>query len=128
MWPPPWLGRPTGSRVTRDNPVAAPWGRQGSVDPNRIEHMFECEGDTLTVGAGMPVAAVVSDGLDAEALLDGVAAFDRVIAFAHAAQARLLAKFAALRPAEFAADEVAPALRVSRMEATRRLGLAVDLK
>ncbi len=89
--------------------------------------MFECEGDTLTVGAGMPVAAVVSDGLDAEALLDGVAAFDRVIAFAHAAQARLLAKFAALRPAEFAADEVAPALRVSRMEATRRLGLAVDL-
>src|SRR6266508_2636471 len=131
MWPPPWLGRPTGSRVTRDNrsPRLGPAGRgrQGSVDPIRIEHMFECEGDTLTVGAGMPVAAVVSDGLDAEALLDGVAAFDRVIAFAHAAQARLLAKFAALRPAEFAADEVAPALRVSRMEATRRLGLAVDL-
>jgi hypothetical protein len=89
--------------------------------------MFEDGGDTLTVGAVMPAVDLGPDSLDAEALLDGVASFDRVIAFAYAAQARLLAQFAALRPTEFAADEVAPTLRVSRIEATRRLSMAVDL-
>src|SRR3982074_645705 len=58
--------------------------------------------------------------LDADDVLDVVVAAERRIAAAHAVQMRALARFARLRPSgdpdnvmsEFAADEVAPALRL----------------
>lgn len=76
-------------------------------------------------------AASGEPGMDST--LRAVAAVDRVISRAQAIQARLLARVAALRPgesggmSEFAADEVAPVLRVSRAQAVGRLALSADL-
>jgi hypothetical protein len=74
--------------------------------------------------------------LDAEQAIEASVALGRVIAAAQAAQLRLLARFARLRPptpgagrsfSEFAADEIAPALRISRHAAAAQLALAVQL-
>lgn len=72
--------------------------------------------------------------LDAAEVLEAATALERLVAVVQGVQARMLARFGALRPgddrevSEFAADEVAPALRVSRGAAAARLGLAVDLQ
>src|SRR5882672_4405558 len=76
---------------------------------------------------------------DAE-LIEAIVAFDRQVSWAQARQARLLAEFARRRPpetdpgarrssvatscSEFAPDEVALALRLSRIAAGSRLGVA----
>jgi len=79
------------------------------------------------------LASLSPAALDADEALDAARAVDRVISLAQAVQAGLLQRFAALRPgqdrevSEFAADEVAPALRISRGQAAGRLGLAHDL-
>jgi len=70
-------------------------------------------------------------------VLEASVAMSRVVAAAQAAQLRLLARFARLRPAEqaggrqfseFAADEIAPALRISRNAALTQLSLATQLE
>ncbi len=72
-----------------------------------------------------------------EQVVEASVAMSRVIAAAQAAQLRLLARFARLRPAEpasgrpfseFAADEIAPALRISRNAAMTQLSLATQLE
>lgn len=67
----------------------------------------------------------------ADQVLDLIAGTDRTIGQVQAQQLRALARFADLRPgdpfAEFAPDELAPVLRVSRGVAERRLRLAVAL-
>jgi Domain of unknown function (DUF222) len=80
-------------------------------------------------------ASVLSSG----GLLDGVAGWEQLIGWAQARQAELIAEFARRRPgpnapdepgpgvSEFAADEIAARLRVSRRAAEIKLGLAVEL-
>lgn len=72
-----------------------------------------------------------------EQVIEATVAMNRVIAAAQAAQLRLLARFVRLRPAEpasgrqfseFAADEIAPALRISRNAAATQLSLATQLE
>jgi hypothetical protein len=73
--------------------------------------------------------------LDADAVLDIVVAAERRIVAAQAMQVRALARFAQLRPNgnlecpmdEFTADEVAPALHLSRNAAAARLDMATAL-
>jgi hypothetical protein len=73
--------------------------------------------------------------LDADAVLDVIVAAERRIAAAQAVQMRALARFAELRPSgdphnpmsEFAADEIAPALRLTRTSAALRLDIATAL-
>jgi hypothetical protein len=81
----------------------------------------------------------VPGGLSSHDLLDGIAGWEQLISWAHARQAELVAEFARRRPApfepdepaprvsEFAADEIAARLRVSRRSAEIKLGLALDL-
>lgn len=76
----------------------------------------------------------VSD-LDADATLDEIVCCEKIIAAAQARQLRALAHFASLRPGragepvdEFAADEVAALLRISRVAAQSRLDLARTLQ
>jgi Domain of unknown function (DUF222) len=71
--------------------------------------------------------------LSADAALDEIADCERIIASTQARQLRALARFAELRPDrlggvidEFAADEVAPLLRISRNAAHSRLELATQ--
>jgi hypothetical protein len=92
----------------------------------------------LELDQGCADPAVLSDG----ELIDAVIGFDRVASWALARQAVLLAEFARRRPedhplaansdtpsrcSEFAPDEVALALRLSRMTATGRLMMAQTL-
>jgi Domain of unknown function (DUF222) len=91
-----------------------------------------------------PRTAAVLDRMDASVLssgglLDGVAGWEQLIGWAQARQAELIAEFARRRPgpnapdepgpgvSEFAADEIAARLRVSRRAAEIKLGLAVEL-
>jgi hypothetical protein len=82
-------------------------------------------------------------GLDDADLVEAMVAFDRVASWAAARQARVLAEFARRRPgddrgaarsdtpsvaSEFAPDEVALALRLSRVTAGARLDQAVTLE
>ncbi|MGH3995186.1 MAG: DUF222 domain-containing protein, partial [Pseudonocardiaceae bacterium] len=74
------------------------------------------------------------ESLDADAVLDEIVACERVVAAAQARQMRALARFAELRSDrragsvdEFAADEIAPLLRISHNAAHTRLGLAIEL-
>lgn len=66
--------------------------------------------------------------LDADDALETAAAWERLVAHAQAQQFRALARFASLRQApdldEFAADEVAPVLHLSRGTAGARLDFA----
>ena len=78
-------------------------------------------------------------GLSDEALIDAMVAWDRVVSSAQAAQLAVIAELARRRPAdpdepgdgsgvsEFAVDEVAAALRLSRPAAGARLHVAVTL-
>jgi len=69
--------------------------------------------------------------LDADDALETAAAWERLVAHAQAQQFRVLARFASLREGpdsdEFAADEVAPVLHLSRGTAGARLDLATRL-
>ncbi|MGH4026909.1 MAG: DUF222 domain-containing protein [Pseudonocardiaceae bacterium] len=71
------------------------------------------------------------DGVDADDALEAAAAWERLIAHAQAQQFRALARFAAVREgtvlAEFAEDEVAPVLHLSRTAAAGRVDLATRL-
>jgi Domain of unknown function (DUF222) len=71
---------------------------------------------------------------DADVVLDEILACERGIAALQAQQIHALAQFAELQPDssggsmdEFAADEIAPLLRISRTAAYLRLNLAVEL-
>ncbi|HEX2289124.1 MAG TPA: hypothetical protein VHH53_02770, partial [Pseudonocardiaceae bacterium] len=92
----------------------------------------------VELGQAGAVPAALSD-ID---LIEGVIAFDRMASWAGARQAALLAEFARRRPddhplaansdipsraSEFAADEVALALRLSRTTAANRLVMAETL-
>ena len=73
-------------------------------------------------------------GLDAESLLAVLGGMERVIAAAHAVQARAMAEFTRRRPAtpgrpfgEFVADEVGLVLSVSRRAAENRVAQAVEM-
>jgi hypothetical protein len=86
--------------------------------------------DLLDYASDSPVEV-----LDADDVLDVVVAAERRVAAAQAVQMRALARFARLRPSgdpenvmsEFAADEVAPALHLSRNSAAVRLDTATAL-
>jgi hypothetical protein len=93
--------------------------------------------------AGLRTATVLDDqvpgSLSSRDLLDGVAGWDELISWAHARQAEWVAEFARRRPgpyapdepsrqvSEFAADEIAARLRVTRRSAELKLGFALDL-
>src|SRR5437588_6857041 len=74
-------------------------------------------------------------GLNADALLDVMTTAERVAARAYALQLCAVERFAQLRPSEepervvseFAVDEIAPELRLSRAAAQNKLALAHDL-
>jgi hypothetical protein len=78
-------------------------------------------------------------GVSDAALVDAIAAWDRVVSWAQAAQLAAIAELARRRPAqpgqpsdgtgvsEFAVDEVAAALRLSRPAAGARLQVAVEV-
>jgi hypothetical protein len=74
-------------------------------------------------------------GLNADALLEVMTTAERVAARAHALQLCAVERFAQLRPSaqpervvsEFAVDEIAPELRLSRAAAQNKLALAHDL-
>jgi Domain of unknown function (DUF222) len=72
--------------------------------------------------------------LDADSTLDEILHCEQMVAAAQARQIRALARFAELHPGrrgvvmdEFAADEIAPLLRITRNTAHSRLDLAMDL-
>ncbi|KAA2252553.1 DUF222 domain-containing protein [Solihabitans fulvus] len=75
------------------------------------------------------------DQLDADQVLEILIDSQRLVATIEARQLRAMARFAALRPSdkpgrqfsEFAADEIAPAVKWTRTAAANRLGLAVSL-
>ena len=85
------------------------------------------------------LSLAVAGGLSSHDLLDGIAGWDQLISWAYARQAEMVAEFARRRPgpyepdepsprvSEFAADEIAARLRVSRRSADLKLGLALDL-
>jgi len=79
------------------------------------------------------LAALSVDGLDAEEAIAASVALGRVVAYAQALQLRMFARFARLRPSrdrpfsEFAADELGPALAVSRNSAAASLALSAQL-
>ena len=89
-------------------------------------------------------AVAAPGGLDDADLVEAIIAFDRVVSWAAARQARVLAEFARRRPAsddpgaarsavasvasEFAPDEVGLALRLSRVAAGARLEQSVILE
>ncbi|HEX5493521.1 MAG TPA: DUF222 domain-containing protein [Mycobacteriales bacterium] len=73
-------------------------------------------------------------GLDADSLLTVLGGLERIVAAAHAAQAKAMAEFTRLRQAtpgrsfgEFVADEIAVELSVSRRVAENRVAQAVEL-
>ena len=73
-------------------------------------------------------------GLADDSLLTGLVGLQRIIAAAHAAQARMMAEFTRHRPAtpgrpfgEFVADEVGLVLSVSRRVAENRVAQAVEM-
>ena len=78
-------------------------------------------------------------GLSSYDLLEAAAGWERLIGWAQATQGEVIAEFARRRPgptapdqrgprvSEFAADEVAARLRISRRAADLRLGIALDL-
>jgi Domain of unknown function (DUF222) len=78
-------------------------------------------------------------GLSSHDLLDGIAGWEQLISWAHAKQGEFVAEFARRRPgpyepdesaprvSEFAADEIAARLGVTRRTAEIKLGLALDL-
>jgi Domain of unknown function (DUF222) len=80
-------------------------------------------------------------GLSSPDLLDGIAGWEQLISWAQARQCELMAEFARRRPgpyepdepepgrrvSEFAADEIAARLRVSRRAAEMKLSLALAL-
>ena len=85
------------------------------------------------VMAGL-LAGCDPSGLDAESLLAVLGGMERVIATAHAVQARVMAEFTRRRPAtpgrpfgEFVADEVAVELSVTRRAAENRIAQAVEM-
>ena len=85
------------------------------------------------VMAGL-LAGCDPSGLDAESLLAVLGGMERVIAAAHAVQARVMAEFTRRRPAtpgcpfgEFVADEVGLVLSVSRRAAENRVAQAVEM-
>jgi Domain of unknown function (DUF222) len=91
-----------------------------------LERMFD------PVGASSENTQPASQ--DADAVLDEILACERSIAALQAQQIHALAQFAELRPDssggsmdEFAADEIAPLLRISRTAAYLRLDLAIEL-
>jgi hypothetical protein len=94
------------------------------------------------LGVELDQAGAVPAALSDIDLIEGVIAFDRMASWAGARQAALLAEFARRRPddhplaansdipsraSEFAADEVALALRLSRTTAANRLVMAETL-
>ena len=94
------------------------------------------------LGVELGQASAVPAALSDTDLIEGVIAFDRMASWAGARQAALLAEFARRRPddhplaansdipsraSEFAADEVALALRLSRTTAANRLVMAETL-
>jgi hypothetical protein len=103
--------------------------------PTRLERMFDTVPPTWVSDYvdSLDIEDPI-DSVDADAVLDEILACERIVAAAQARQIRALARFAALRPDrsghgmdEFAADEVAPLLRISRNAAHTRLHLAVQL-
>jgi Domain of unknown function (DUF222) len=98
-------------------------------------------------GAGPELARLVADaspaGLDDDALIDAIAAWERLAGWVAAGQLSAIAEFAQRRPSqgaggdsghpglpavsEFAVDELAAVLRLSRAAAAMRLQLAVEL-
>jgi hypothetical protein len=94
------------------------------------------------LGVELGQAGAVPAALSDTDLIEGVIAFDRMVSWAGARQAALLAEFARRRPddhplaansdipsraSEFAPDEVALALRLSRTTAANRLVMAETL-
>jgi hypothetical protein len=79
------------------------------------------------------LAARPAVALSADEALESAAGWERVIAHAQAQQLATLNRFAQLRPdgdgliSEFAADEVAPVLVLSRVAAHARVDLATQL-
>src|SRR6187551_3246419 len=78
------------------------------------------------------LAGLDPSGVDADRLLTGIAGMERIVAAAHAAQVRMMAEFARLRPAtseesfgEFVADEIAVELCMTRNAAANRVAQAV---
>ena len=115
------------------------WRELAARDPGSdLDFLPVGEGpvDLLEFTSDLPIDVFDDvDVLDADEALDVVVAAERRIAAAQAVQMRALARFARLRPSgdpgnvmsEFAADEVAPALRLSRSSAAVRLDLATSL-
>jgi hypothetical protein len=103
-----------------------------------IEHMFDASVAEPSSWVddyfeSLDIEAEVAK-LNCDSVLDEILACERVIAAAQARQLRALARFAELRPNrlgesvdEFAADEIAPLLRISHNAAQARIDLAVEM-
>ena len=94
---------------------------------------FPMAGIDLAAMAESLVKCETSD-LDAEGLLTVLGDMERIIAAAHAVQARVMAEFTRHRPAtpgnpfgEFVADEIAVELSVTRRAAENRVAQAVEM-
>ncbi len=116
-------------------PIEMPLPDQLPVDPAPWSTWMPSGWLGVELGQASAVPAALSD----TDLIEGVIAFDRMASWAGARQAALLAEFARRRPAdhplaansdtpsrasEFAPDEVALALRLSRTTAANRLVMA----
>jgi Domain of unknown function (DUF222) len=94
-----------------------------------LERMFGSE-EIAGIGpelAGLLAALRLAE-LDEDALIAAVAAADRLVSWANAAQLTLIGELARRRnDPEFVEDEIAAELRLSRPAAAHRLALALDL-
>ena len=98
-----------------------------------LDSGFPMTGFDPDMMAGL-LAGFDTSGLDDEGLLAVLGGMERVVAAAHAVQARAMAEFTRCRPAapgrpfgEFVADEVALVLSVSRRAAENRVAQAVEM-
>ncbi len=89
--------------------------------------MFESETAAIGPALARQLAGLLLSGLDEDGLIGALAAAERLARWATAAQLAVISELAARRgDAQFVADEVAAELRLSRVAAATRVGLALD--
>jgi hypothetical protein len=122
------------ARPTDDHPPSVEDGAPSAPEAPRGEPPFTIADRLAELGPGPELARVLTElhvsSLDDDALMEGVAACERLLAWATARQAEMITAFAAKQPTsrlEFTADAVAARLGTTRRSATLKVDLAASL-
>lgn len=132
---PLWPAAAALPRVDARDASAIPAGEPGTDPVSAVPPTTVLSGSALATA----LSAMQPDGLPSFDLLEAIAGWERLVAWAQARQAEVISEFARRRPgpyapdqrgrsvSEFAADEIAARLSVSRQTAENKLHLAVAL-